>query len=129
MLRMPTFLDFEKPIADLQARIAELRDTADSGAIDIDKEVKRLETKSEKMLRDTYASLTPWQKTQVARHPDRPHFKDYVAGFVEDFIPLAGDRGFSDDLAIVGGLIIGASEKLSAQKGRLRPTSMNCCAK
>ncbi len=101
---MQHFLDFEKPIADLQARIAELRDTADSGSLDINSEVKRLETKSQKMLRDTYASLTPWQKTQVARHPDRPHFKDYVAGFVEDFIPLAGDRGFSDDLAIVGGL-------------------------
>ena len=101
---MQHFLDFEKPIADLQARIAELRDTADSGSLNINSEVKRLETKSQKILRDTYASLTPWQKTQVARHPDRPHFKDYVAGFVEDFIPLAGDRGFSDDHAIVGGL-------------------------
>jgi acetyl-CoA carboxylase carboxyl transferase subunit alpha len=100
---MQQFLDFEKPIADLQARVAELRDAADSGSIDIEKEVKRLEAKSEKMLRDTYAKLTPWQKTGVARHPDRPHFKDFVAGFVEDFMPLAGDRAFSDDLAIIGG--------------------------
>lgn len=100
---MQHYLDFEKPIADLQARVAELRTTADSGSLNIDGEVKRLEAKSEKMLRDTYERLTPWQKTQVARHPDRPHFKDYVAGFVEDFMPLAGDRGFSDDLAIIGG--------------------------
>lgn len=100
---MQHFLDFEKPIADLQAQVAELRNTEDSGDLNIDTEVKRLEAKSEKMLRDTYQRLTPWQKMQVARHPNRPHFKDYVAGFVEDFMPLAGDRAFSDDLAIVGG--------------------------
>ncbi|MGP1284092.1 MAG: acetyl-CoA carboxylase carboxyltransferase subunit alpha [Parasphingopyxis sp.] len=100
---MQHFLDFEKPIADLQARVAELRDTASSGSLNIESEVKRLEAKSQKMLRETYERLTPWQKTQVARHPDRPHFKDYVAGFVEDFMPLAGDRAFSDDLAIIGG--------------------------
>jgi acetyl-CoA carboxylase carboxyl transferase subunit alpha len=100
---MQQFLDFEKPIADLQSRVAELRDTADTGSMDIEKEVSRLEAKSEKMLRETYERLTPWQKTQVARHPDRPHFKDFVAGFVDDFLPLAGDRAFSDDLAIIGG--------------------------
>ncbi|PTQ11636.1 acetyl-CoA carboxylase carboxyl transferase subunit alpha [Sphingomonas oleivorans] len=101
---MVAFLDFEKPIADLQARVAELRETADAGSLDIGTEVARLEAKSDKLLRDTYAKLTPWQKTQVARHPERPHLKDYIAGFVEDFVPLAGDRAFADDLAIIGGL-------------------------
>ncbi|MEQ9662796.1 MAG: acetyl-CoA carboxylase carboxyltransferase subunit alpha [Parasphingopyxis sp.] len=100
---MEHFLDFEKPIAELQARVAELRETADDGPVDIDKEVRRLERKSEDMLRETYASLTPWQKTQVARHPNRPHLKDYIAGFVADFMPLAGDRAFADDQAIIGG--------------------------
>ena len=99
-----TFLDFEKPIAELTARVAELRETADAGAIDIEQEVSRLEGKAERLLRETYAKLTPWQKTQVARHPQRPHLKDYVAGFVADFMPLAGDRAFAEDLAIVGGL-------------------------
>ncbi|WBO21185.1 acetyl-CoA carboxylase carboxyltransferase subunit alpha [Sphingomonas abietis] len=97
------FLDFEKPIAELRTRVAELRDTADSGSLDIEQEVQKLEAKADKMLRDTYAKLTPWQKTQVARHPQRPHLKDYIAGFVDDFMPLAGDRAFSDDQAIIGG--------------------------
>ena len=101
---MVAFLEFEKPIAELQNRIAELRDTAEAGSVDITAEVARLEAKSDKLLRDTYARLTPWQKTQVARHPERPHFKDYVAGFVADFVPLAGDRAFADDFAIIGGL-------------------------
>jgi len=101
---MVAYLEFEKPIAELQARIAELRSTADAGSLDIDSEVSKLEAKSEKLLRDTYGKLTPWQKTQVARHPDRPHFKDYVAGFIDDFMPLAGDRAFADDQAIIGGL-------------------------
>lgn len=99
---MNAFLDFEKPIAELQSRIDELRD-ADS-VVDIDAEVARLQSKSDKLLKDTYAKLTPWQKTQVARHPDRPHFKDYVAGLLDDFMPLAGDRAFADDQAIMGGL-------------------------
>jgi len=73
---MLTYLDFEKPIAELETRVAELRETASSGSIDIDAEVERLETKAAKLLRDTYARLTPWQKAQVARHPERPHFKD-----------------------------------------------------
>jgi len=98
------FLDFEKPIAELRTRVAELRDTADSGSLDIEAEVAKLEAKADKMLRDTYAKLTPWQKTQVARHPQRPHLKDYIAGFVDDFMPLAGDRAFADDHAIMGGL-------------------------
>jgi len=101
---MLTYLDFEKPIAELQTRIAELRDAAHAGAIDIDAEVKRLEAKSDRLLRETYGRLTPWQKTQVARHPERPHFSDYVAAFADDFLPLAGDRGFADDQALLGGL-------------------------
>jgi acetyl-CoA carboxylase carboxyl transferase subunit alpha len=102
---MQTYLDFEKPIAELETRVAELRDTAArSDDIDIDAEVSRLETKANKLLRDTYAKLTPWQKSQVARHPDRPHLKDYVAGIADDFLPLAGDRSFGDDPAIIGGL-------------------------
>ena len=101
---MLTYLDFEKPIAELETRVAELRDTANSTDIDIDAEVGRLEAKSNKLLRDTYAKLTPWQKAQVARHPERPHFKDYVAGIADDFLPLAGDLAFADDPAIIGGL-------------------------
>jgi acetyl-CoA carboxylase carboxyl transferase subunit alpha len=101
---MATFLDFEKPIAELEARVAELRETASSGSINIENEVQRLEERAEKLLLETYSRLTPWQKTQVARHPERPHFKDYVAGLIEDFVPLAGDRAFGEDEAIVGGL-------------------------
>ena len=101
---MLTYLDFEKPIAELERRVTELRETAASGSIDIDSEVAKLEAKSAKLLKETYARLTPWQKSQVARHPDRPHFKDFVAGMADDFIPLAGDRAFGDDPAIIGGL-------------------------
>ena len=103
---MTSFLEFEKPIAELEARIVELRETADShdGTLDIESEVAKLQAKSERLLRETYARLTPWQKTQVARHPERPHLKDYIAGFVDDFMPLAGDRAFAEDQAIVGGL-------------------------
>ena len=101
---MMTYLDFEKPIAELDRRIVELRDTASAGSIDIDPEVTKLEAKTAKLLRDTYARLTPWQKTLVARHPGRPHFKHYVAGLADDFLPLAGDRAFAEDQAIVGGL-------------------------
>ena len=101
---MPTFLDFEKAIAELDSRIEELRETAEDSDLNIDSEIGRLEAKSDRMLRETYARLTPWQKTLVARHPDRPHFKDYVAALVEDFIPLAGDRNFAEDEAVMGGL-------------------------
>ncbi len=101
---MITYLDFEKPIAELDTRVAELRETASNGAIDIEPEIARLETKANKLLRDTYAKLTPWQKAQVARHAERPHFKDYIAGLADDFLPLAGDRAFGDDPAIIGGL-------------------------
>ena len=100
---MLTYLDFEKPIAELEMRVAELRETASIGDIDIDAEIGRLEAKAAKLLRDTYAKLTPWQKAQVARHAERPHFKDYVAGIADDFLPLAGDRAFGDDPAVIGG--------------------------
>ena len=103
-MAVQTFLDFEKPIAELETRVAELRETANAGELDLDAEIGRLEAKSNKLLRDTYAKLTPWQKAQVARHPERPHFKDYVAGLTDDFLPLAGDRAFADDPAILGGL-------------------------
>jgi acetyl-CoA carboxylase carboxyl transferase subunit alpha len=101
---MATFLDFEKPIAELEARIAELRETASASEPNIEAEIARLEERAQRLLRDTYAKLTPWQKTQVARHPERPHFSDYVAGLIEDFVPLAGDRNFADDSAVIGGL-------------------------
>jgi acetyl-CoA carboxylase carboxyl transferase subunit alpha len=101
---MATFLDFEKSIAELDARVEELRETAQAGDLNIGAEIEKLQAKSERLLRDIYARLTPWQKTQVARHPDRPHFKDYVSGLIEDFVPLAGDRAFGEDEAIVGGL-------------------------
>jgi acetyl-CoA carboxylase carboxyl transferase subunit alpha len=101
---MITYLDFEKPIAELEARVSELRETAAGSAVDIEAEIGRLQGKADKLLRDTYARLTPWQKTQVARHPSRPHFKHYVARLIEDFMPLAGDRAFADDQAILGGL-------------------------
>jgi len=101
---MQTYLEFEKPIAELEARIADLRETASAGDIDIEAEVAKLEAKAAKLLKDTYSRLSPWQKTQVARHPDRPHFKHFVAAITQDFLPLAGDRAFGDDPAIVGGL-------------------------
>ena len=101
---MLTYLEFEKPIAALDARITELRDTANAGSIDIEAEVDKLEAKSAKLLRETYAKLTPWQKTMVARHGERPHFNHYVAGLTDDFLPLSGDRAFADDPAIIGGL-------------------------
>jgi len=100
---MVTFLDFEKPVAALEARIAELRETAQSGELDIENEIAKLQQRSDKMLKDIYAKLTPWQKTQVARHPERPHFRHYVAGIFDEFLPLAGDRAFADDQAILGG--------------------------
>ncbi len=98
---MTAYLDFEKPVAELQARVAELRDS--EGADAIAGEIEKIDAKAQKLLRDTYARLTPWQKTQVARHPERPHFGDYVAAMFTDFMSLAGDRAFGDDQAILGG--------------------------
>lgn len=97
---MVAYLDFEKPVAELQARITELREI---DGTDLSGEIARIEAKADKLLRDTYGKLTPWQKTQVARHPERPHFGDYVGMMFEDFMPLAGDRAFADDQAILGG--------------------------
>jgi len=101
---MRHFLDFEKPLAELEGKIAELRHLTDAGDINIADEVARLESKSDRLLRQTYAKLTPWQKVQVARHPERPHFLDYVDGLITEFTPLAGDRTFAEDRAIIGGL-------------------------
>ena len=101
---MVSYLEFEKPVAALEARIAELRETAAVGDVDLSAEIRRLEAKSADLLASTYAALTPWQKTQVARHPMRPHFKDFVALAFTDFVPLGGDRLYGEDEAIVGGL-------------------------
>ena len=100
---MISFLDFEKPVAALEERIAQLRSVNALHDVDVASEIGRLETKSAELLASTYASLTPWQKTQVARHPQRPHFHDYVAHAFSDFMPLGGDRLYADDLAIMGG--------------------------
>jgi acetyl-CoA carboxylase carboxyl transferase subunit alpha len=101
---MRSYLEFEKPVADLEGQIQELRVLADRGeAVDVKDEIERLEVKAAQALNELYQKLTPWQKTQVARHPDRPHFVDYVGRLIEDFTPLAGDRKFAEDAAIVGG--------------------------
>jgi acetyl-CoA carboxylase carboxyl transferase subunit alpha len=102
---MRTYLDFEKPVAELEAKVEELRalDQA-AGSVEIGEDVARIEAKAAEALREIYAHLTPWQKAQVARHPQRPHCVDYLADLITDFTPLAGDRKFGDDEAIVGGL-------------------------
>src|SRR5882672_842009 len=126
---MRSYLDFEKPVAELEAKVEELRalETGDSAAA-IGEEIARLEAKAAQALKDLYAELTPWQKTQVARHPERPHCLDYVAALIADFVSLAGDRKFGDDDAIVGGFgrfrgesicIIG-HEKGSTTESRLK---------
>lgn len=102
---MHTYLDFEKPIAELEGKIKELRHVSASGEkINIADEVARLQNKVERLLQTTYAKLSPWQKTQVARHPERPHTKDYIENLIDDFTPLAGDRLYGEDFAIIGGL-------------------------
>jgi acetyl-CoA carboxylase carboxyl transferase subunit alpha len=126
---MRTYLDFEKPIAELESKVAELKAlAAEQRSVAIDEELTKLEDKAKKALAETYAELTPWQKTQVARHPERPHFRHYIDGLVEDFTPLAGDRHFAEDQAIVGGIgrlqersvmVIG-HEKGSDTEGRIR---------
>lgn len=100
---MMSHLEFEKPVAELEKRIAALRAAGTGDEVDISKELQRLELKSADLLASTYGALTPWQKTQVARHPERPHFRDYVAYAFDEFIPLGGDRTYGDDQAIMGG--------------------------
>ncbi|MEM8986334.1 MAG: acetyl-CoA carboxylase carboxyltransferase subunit alpha [Pseudomonadota bacterium] len=101
---MRTYLDFEKPIADLEGKVEDLRQMQNGETpVDVEDEIGKLEAKAGQLLKDTYGKLDRWQKTQVARHPARPHFQDYINGFIEDFTPLAGDRGFAEDKAIVGG--------------------------
>ena len=101
---MTTYLDFEKPIAELESKIAELRHLPNSGDVDIAEEVMRLQDKVQKQIRATYARLTPWQRVQVARHAERPHAQGYIDRLITDYTPLAGDRAFAEDAAIVGGL-------------------------
>jgi acetyl-CoA carboxylase carboxyl transferase subunit alpha len=124
-----TYLDFEKPIAELESKVAELKLlSGGEPSVSIADEIARLEQKAQSALVDTYAKLSPWQKTQVARHPERPHCLDYVSGLIEDFTALAGDRYFAEDEAIVGGLgrfrgrtvmVIG-HEKGSDTEGRIK---------
>ena len=126
---MRTYLDFEKPIAELESKVAELRAlAAEQHSASIQEELSKLEAKAREALKETYAELTPWQKTQVARHPERPHFRHYIDGLVRDFTPLAGDRLFAEDQAIIGGIgrlkgrstmIIG-HEKGSDTEGRIK---------
>jgi acetyl-CoA carboxylase carboxyl transferase subunit alpha len=101
---MQTYLDFEKPIAELEAKIEELRHLSDGAEINIAEEVARLQAKLDRLLRQTYSKLTAWQKVQVARHLDRPGFSAYAKALIEDFTPLAGDRAFAEDAAVTGGL-------------------------
>lgn len=101
---MSTYLEFERPIAELETKVAELRKLGDATpGMNVADEASKLEARAAQLLKDTYGKLTAWQKTQVARHGDRPHFYDFIKGLIEDFTPMAGDRGFGDDNAIVGG--------------------------
>ena len=125
---MPTFLDFEKPIAELEGKIEELRHLSDGGGLNIADEVLRLQDKVERLLKTTYAKLTPWQKVQVARHPERPHAHDYLEALFTDYQPLAGDRAYAEDEAVVGGLarfrgrslVVMGTEKGHDTESRLR---------
>src|SRR3954464_9976763 len=99
---MCSYLDFEKPVAELESKVDELRALAATGS-DIGEEISRIEDKAAQALVDLYDNLTPWQKTLVARHPQRPHFNDFISGLITEFTPLAGDRKFAEDEALVGG--------------------------
>ncbi len=102
---MHAYLEFERPIAELEGKIVELRKLAEEDpTMDIEEDVGRLQAKVKQLINDTYAKLTPWQKAMVARHPARPHFLDYVAGLIDDFVPVAGDRAFGEDRSVVAGL-------------------------
>ncbi|MFN9031527.1 MAG: acetyl-CoA carboxylase carboxyltransferase subunit alpha [Betaproteobacteria bacterium] len=116
-----TFLDFEQPIAELETKIEELRFVQDDSAVDISEEIERLQKKSQALLKDIYAKLTPWQVSQLARHPQRPYTLDYINDIFTDFHELHGDRAFSDDLSIVGGMARFSGQPvmvLGHQKGR-----------
>jgi acetyl-CoA carboxylase carboxyl transferase subunit alpha len=125
---MPHFLDFERPIAELEGKIDELRHLSNDSGLNIAEEVGRLETQAKRLLEQSYARLSPWQKMQVARHPERPHCGDYIAGLIADFVPLAGDRAFADDAAIIGGIgrfcgysvVVIGTEKGTDTEGRLK---------
>jgi acetyl-CoA carboxylase carboxyl transferase subunit alpha len=125
---MHSYLDFEKPIAELEGKIEELRHLTGSAEVNIAEEVSKLQAKIDKLLVRAYSKLTPWQKTQVARHHDRPHALDYVAALIDDFTPLAGDRQFAEDSAVIGGLgrfkgnsvVVLGNEKGSGTDGRLK---------
>ena len=99
-----TFLDFEKPVAELEEKIDQLRFVQDDPAVDLSSEIARLEKKSQALTKDLYAKLTPWQTSQVSRHPQRPYTLDYIQHIFTDFEELHGDRAYADDAAIVGGL-------------------------
>jgi acetyl-CoA carboxylase carboxyl transferase subunit alpha len=101
---MESFLEFEKPVAELERKITELRHLSDGGEVEVVDEIIRLEKKLDQLLTSTYSGLSAWQRTLVARHPLRPHFEDYIGGLIDNFTPLAGDRGFAEDEAIIGGL-------------------------
>ena len=102
---MTNYLEFEKPLAEIEGKAEELRAMArENPEADVEKEAQALDKKAEEMLKTLYGSLTPWRKCQVARHPDRPHCKDYIEALFTEFTPLAGDRGFADDHAVMGGL-------------------------
>jgi acetyl-CoA carboxylase carboxyl transferase subunit alpha len=122
-----TYLDFEKPIAELESKVAELKALAgEQHSVSIEEELARLERKAREALEETYSELTPWQKTQVARHPERPHFRHYVEALVEDFTPLAGDRFFAEDQAIVGGMA-GSRRPWSRSREGLTPKAHSNC--
>ena len=101
---MKTFLDFERPIAELESKIEEMRHLSDVGKINIADEVGKMQNEADRLLQRAYASLTPWQKVQVARHPERPHCVDYIDALIDDFTALAGDRAFGEDNAVIGGI-------------------------
>ncbi len=101
---MRHFLDFERPIAELEGKIDELRHLSNNSGLNIAEEVGRLEAQAARLLEQSYARLTPWQKVQVARHPERPHALDYIGALIDEFVPLAGDRAFAEDAAVVGGI-------------------------
>jgi acetyl-CoA carboxylase carboxyl transferase subunit alpha len=125
---MRHYLDFEKPIAELEDKIEELRHLSNSAELNIADEVARLETKLDRQLHQVYSRLSPWQKVQIARHPERPHGLDFIAGLITEFTPLAGDRAFAEDRAIVGGIgrfrelsvVVIAHEKGADTEARMR---------